>query len=363
MDAFSDVLRVIRLSGGVFLEAELTAPWCISGRISPDDCKPFLAAPRHVIAFHFIAAGGMRLPSGGEWRHRCARGGDRAAAAQRLSLFWQRLASRTSTGARDYSATSGRGLARIVYGGGGEKTQLLCGYLGCDAPFSPLLAALPKVLKLDVRTAPSGAWIESSFRFAASEIAAGRLGSTTVIAKLSELLFIEAVSQFVACLPAERRGWLAGLRDPQIGRALASLHSRPTEEWTAKSLAREVSMSRSAFAERFTALVGQPPMQYLALWRMHMAGARQLRGGAQQRGPDRVRDRLRIGGGVQSCVQAAVRRFARHLAQALRIGIHASRDLLPIFLAPSPGRGPFLLDDKLEILTSARADALSGRCA
>ena len=95
----------------------------------------------------------------------------------------------------------GSGLSRIRYGGGGAVTQLLCGYLGSDAPFSPLLSALPAVLKLDVRATASGAWIESSFRFAVSEIAAGRLGSTTVIAKLSELLFVEAVSQFVASLP------------------------------------------------------------------------------------------------------------------------------------------------------------------
>ena len=127
---------------------------------------------------------------------------------------------------------------------------------------------------LSLRATASGAWIESSFRFAASEIAAGRLGSTTVIAKLSELLFVEAVSQFVASLPAERRGWLAGLRDPQIGRALAALHARPTEPWTAETLALEVGMSRSVFAERFTSLVGQPPMQYLTLWRMHVAAQR-----------------------------------------------------------------------------------------
>jgi AraC-like DNA-binding protein len=134
------------------------------------------------------------------------------------------------------------------------------------------------VLKLDLRATASGAWIESSFRFAVSEIAAGRIGSATVITKLSELLFVEAVSQFVASLPAERRGWLAGLRDPQIGRALALLHARATDEWTAETLALEVGMSRSVFAERFTSLVGHPPMHYLALWRMHLA-AQQLREG------------------------------------------------------------------------------------
>jgi hypothetical protein len=123
------------------------------------------------------------------------------------------------------------GLARIEYGGGGEATQLVCGFLGCDTPFNPLLTALPTVLKPNVGITPSGAWIESSFRFAASEIAAGRLGSTTVLAKLSELLFVEAISQFVARLPVECRGWLAGLRNPQISRPPALLHARPMEEW------------------------------------------------------------------------------------------------------------------------------------
>jgi AraC-like DNA-binding protein len=278
VDAFSDVLRVTRLSGGVFLEANFTAPWCISGKVSSDDCKPFLEAPRHVIASHFVARGTMRLqPEAGDAID---------VSAGEIVLLPHNSAHTFGSELTPVPVPAGEiiqppldgGLARIVYGGGGAATQLLCGYLGCDTPFSPLLAALPAVLKLDVRSTPSGAWIESSFRFAASEIAAGRLGSTTVIAKLSELLFVEAVRQFVAGLPAERRGWLAGLSDLHVGKALAALHARPTEAWTAESLAIEVGMSRSVFAERFSSLVGQPPMQYLTMWRMHLA-AQQLREG------------------------------------------------------------------------------------
>jgi AraC-like DNA-binding protein len=274
VDALSDVLRVTRLSGGVFLEADFTAPWCISGKVSSDDCKPFLAAPRHVIASHFVAAGCMQLrPEGGDAIN--VRAGEIVLLPRNDAHSFGSELNLEPVPAREIIQPPQQGgLARIVYGGGGVATQLLCGYLGCDTPFSPLLSALPSVLKLNVRSTASGTWIESSFRFAAREIAAGRLGSTTVIAKLSELLFVEAVSQFVASLPAERRGWLAGLRDPQIGRALAALHARPTEEWTAESLALEVGMSRSVFAERFSSLVGQPPMQYLALWRLHMAAQR-----------------------------------------------------------------------------------------
>ncbi|NUU38988.1 AraC family transcriptional regulator [Pseudomonas sp. C2B4] len=278
LDALSDVLRVIRLSGGVFLEAEFTAPWCLSGRISAEDCKPFLAAPRHVIASHFVAEGHMQL--------RIEEGPPIEVRAGELILlprndvhtFGSDLGIAPMFARDAIQPPEVGGISRIKYGGGGEATQLLCGFLGSETPFSPLLSSLPSLLKLDVRATALGAWIESSFRFAVSEIAAGRVGSATVIAKLSELLFVEAVNQYVASLPAERRGWLAGLRDPHIGRALALLHARPTESWTAEALALEVGMSRSVFAERFTALVGQPPMQYLTLWRMHVA-AQQLREG------------------------------------------------------------------------------------
>jgi len=271
-------LRVIRLAGGVFLEAELTAPWCISGKLSSDDCTPFLVTPRHVIASHFVAAGHMQLR---------IEGGDTIdVRASELVLlphndahtFGSDLNVAPMPARQIIRPPQDGGISRIKYGGVGEVTQVLCGFLGSQTSFSPLLASLPPVLKLDVRATASGAWIESSFRFAVSEIAAGRVGSATVITKLSELLFVEAVSQFVASLPAEQRGWLAGLRDPQIGRALAVLHARPTEAWTAETLALEVGMSRSVFAERFTSLVGESPMHYLTLWRMQMA-AQHLREG------------------------------------------------------------------------------------
>ncbi|HEU4603630.1 MAG TPA: AraC family transcriptional regulator [Steroidobacteraceae bacterium] len=278
MDAFSDVLRVTRLSGGVFLEADFTAPWCINGKLSTNDCSPFVAAPRHVIASHFVASGSMQLRiEGGETID--VHAGQFVLLPHNDAHRFGSDVSVAPISARDViQPPQNGGISRIKHGGGGAPSQVLCGFLGAETPFNPLLSALPPLLKLDLRATASGAWIESSFRFAASEISAGRLGSATVIAKLSELLFVEAVTQFVSSLPAERRGWLAGLRDPQVGRALSLLHSRAMESWTAESLASEVGMSRSAFAERFTSLVGQPPMQYLTVWRMHLA-AQQLREG------------------------------------------------------------------------------------
>jgi AraC-like DNA-binding protein/mannose-6-phosphate isomerase-like protein (cupin superfamily) len=276
--ALSDVLRVVRLIGGVFLEAEFTAPWCISGRVSAEDCKPFQVTPRHVIAFHFVATGRMQLQIEGSDPVEARAGELLLLPHNDIHVFGSDLAVPVTPGHQLIQTASGGGIMRIRFGGGGEATQLLCGFLGSSISFSPLLSSLPRVLKLDVRATPSGAWIESSFRFAINEIAAGRAGSATVIAKLSELLFVEAVGQFVAGLPPERRGWLAGLRDPQIGRALAMLHERPTEPWTAEILAARVGLSRSVFAERFSVLVGESPMHYLTMWRMHVA-ALQLREG------------------------------------------------------------------------------------
>lgn len=274
VDVFSDVLRLMRLAGGVFLEAEFTAPWCISGKISAEHCKPFQVVPRHVIASHFVAEGRMQLRVDG-----CEKADVHAGELVLLPhndthTFGSDLDAAMVPAHQVMQPPQLGGLMHIRYGGGGESTKVLCGFLGTETSFAPLLTALPPLLKLNLRESASGAWMESSFRFAVSEIAAGRMGSTTVIAKLSELLFVEAVSRYVDTLPAERRGWLAGLRDPQIGRALALLHARPAHAWTAESLALEVGMSRSVFAERFVLLVGQPPMQYLTLWRMHMAANR-----------------------------------------------------------------------------------------
>jgi AraC-like DNA-binding protein len=275
MDALSDVLRVIRLAGGVFLEAHLTAPWCMKGRLSPEDCKAFQVAPRIVIATHYVASGKMQLQVDGEVMD--VHAGELVLLPHNdVHAFGSDVNVPPFSQPDEVKAKAAGEFSRIELGGGGEVTQLLCGYLGSDQPFGPLLSSLPKVLKLDVRATASGAWVESSFRFAVSQIAAGRVGSTTVIAKLSELLFVEAVSHYIAGLPEDKKGWLAGLRDPQIGQALSLMHAKPAKDWNAEALAAEIGMSRSGFAERFTTLVGQPPMQYLTYWRMQLA-AQKLR--------------------------------------------------------------------------------------
>jgi AraC-like DNA-binding protein len=162
----------------------------------------------------------------------------------------------------------------MVHGGGGAATRLVCGYVASDARSHPLLEALPSAFALDVKGKPGAEWVAASFRFAAQEVASGRVASETVLAKLSELLFVEAVRDYAETLPPDRKGWFAGLRDPVVGRALALIHARVSYPWTTEDLAAAVHLSRSAFAERFTQLVGVPPISYLTDWRMQLAAAR-----------------------------------------------------------------------------------------
>jgi AraC-like DNA-binding protein len=169
----------------------------------------------------------------------------------------------------------------LSYGGGGAKTRLICGFLACDDTLTnPVLSALPRMFKIDMRNDARSAWLESSLRLAAVEAAELRVGSAIVLGRLSELLFVEAVRRCVDSLPADRKGWLAGVSDRFVGRSLALMHAQPAHGWTVDELARKAGLSRSALAQRFTQLLGQPPMQYLARWRLQIA-AQALRDGAQ----------------------------------------------------------------------------------
>jgi AraC-like DNA-binding protein len=160
----------------------------------------------------------------------------------------------------------------INYGGNGpESVKLVCGFLACDAqPFNPLLDNLPRVIKVGAKGDESP-WLSQFIRLATIESADKRAGGESVLAKLSELMFIEVIRRHVAALPPEQLGWLAGLRDPSVGKSLSLMHGNPARNWTIEELARDVGVSRSVLAERFTELVGMPPIHYLAKWRMQIA--------------------------------------------------------------------------------------------
>jgi AraC-like DNA-binding protein len=276
MDALSDIFRVIRLTGGVFLEASFTAPWCISSRLSPDDCRPHLANTASVICFHYVISGRMHISLEGEETLHV--GGNTIVLVPRNDAHL--LASGPGLPPVDShllirTAPNGS-LASIEHGGGGEATRIVCGFVGSESQTHPVFSALPRLMTMNLNGKPGAEWIARSFQHAAYEVATGRPAADTVLAKLSELLFVEALREYADSLPAERTGWFAALRDPPICRALAHMHAHIAHPWTTEKLAAEAMLSRSAFAERFTQLLDVPPMTYLTRWRMLVA-ARQLR--------------------------------------------------------------------------------------
>jgi AraC-like DNA-binding protein len=298
MDAVSDVLRVVRLGGAVYLNGEFTAPWCVIGQTDGALCAGYLPRSERVVSYHLITEGNCwaRLAADPNSAIHVNAGellvvpqGETHILGSAPDLtpvpFGPLLASQLETAPGE--------VMKLSHGGGGTRTRTVCGFLACNETLSnPILSALPRIFKIDMRNDPRSAWLESSLQFATAEAAEWRAGSAIVLARLSELLFVEAVRRCIDALPADRKGWLAGVRDRFVGRALSMLHAQPAHSWTVDELARKVGLSRSALAQRFTDLLGQPPMQYLARWRLQVAaqelliGSKSLAAVAEQVGYD-----------------------------------------------------------------------------
>jgi AraC-like DNA-binding protein len=164
-----------------------------------------------------------------------------------------------------------QGLKLSRSGGGGEITKFVCGFMACEPRLSQVfLNGLPPVFKVSIRNDASGRWLENSIRFSVNEADVSRAGGEAVLAKLSEVLFVETLRVYIAHLPAEQTGWLAGARDPEVGKALALMHRNSAHPWTIASLAKEAGLSRSVLAERFRHYLNEPPMAYLTRWRLQL---------------------------------------------------------------------------------------------
>jgi AraC-like DNA-binding protein len=279
LDALSDVLRIVRLTGAVFLDAEFTAPWCVGEPSGVEVCVEHMPDAQHVVIYHLVTEGRCEASVRGGPAV-CAQGGDLIIipTGEEHSLGSD-LARPAVPGGRLVIQRGPDEVPQVRFGGGGEVTRMVCGYLACDASrFDTVLAALPRIMLVSMREGPGAQWLTSSIRFSLTEAAGQRAGAGTVLAKLSELMFVEAIRRHIESLPPGESGWLAGLRDRFVGKTLALIHSKPAHPWTVEELANTVGLSRSALADRFTGLVGQPPMQYLTRWRLQLA-ANLLRSG------------------------------------------------------------------------------------
>ena len=246
-DPLADVLRSLRLTGGVFLHADFTAPWSVRTRISAQEWRPYLSAPTQVIAYHVILAGTLTLTVEGEAPLE-VRAGEIVLLPRNDGHTLASAAGLSPVSARDMIIGSREsGLFRIAHGGGGPATHLVCGFLGSEDLNNPLLLSLPKALKIDMHRGASYDWIESSVRFAAGELAKGRLATSSVMSRLSECLLAEAIRHHAASRSDGETAGLKGLGDPHIGRVLALIHQDVAAHWSAETLAREAALSRSAF--------------------------------------------------------------------------------------------------------------------
>jgi len=254
------------------MQGQFVDPWCISVKVLPESCSPYLGDTAHVIPYHFIVEGHLQVRMEDGLQFELGPGDSVMFPHNDLHLLGSDVSRAPLPSGDIVEHPVEGGLDSIKLGEGGPRTRIICGFLGAEeVPRNPVVDALPAVLRLNARDHSSAEWIQSTFRYAAERIAAGRLGSEVVMSKLSELLFIEAIQHYTESLIGEEVGWLAGLKDRFVSRAMTLLHARIGEPWTPDDLARDVGLSRTALAARFYQVLGVSPMRYLTNWRMHVA--------------------------------------------------------------------------------------------
>lgn len=274
-DALSDVLRTVRLTGATFFDVVARNPWVAEQPTREMVLPKILPGAEHLISYHVITEGRCYAGIIGEEPIAVDAGevvvftrGDPHVMSSQPGMRAQPVTQEEV----DVATAGSLPFFRHVGDQGPASVKLVCGFLACDArPFNPLLDHLPPVIKAGNPGGGDANWLGQFIRLAQSESADKRAGGEGVLAKLSELMFIEVVRQYLETLPPEQAGWLAGLRDPFVGKALSLMHGSAARDWTLEDLAKEVALSRSALAERFADLVGMPPMHYLAKWRMQIA--------------------------------------------------------------------------------------------
>jgi AraC-like DNA-binding protein len=281
-DVLSEVLSAVRLTSSVFFDVTAASPWVAEAPPSAQIADAIKPGAQHAIEYHVLIRGScwISVVDGAPFEPVQLQEGDIAViphgephvvssapnmrAQPELAIF--RLPQQESD--RPFKLRTGSG--------GPDDAHLMCGFFICDVrPFNPLLDALPRFMRIGRGISDATDALSQHFvRLASLEATDKRAGAQSVINKLSELMFIEAIRTHMNELSSEKTGWLAGLRDPLVGRALALLHGDPARPWSLDELAQKAGASRSALGGRFTHLMGYPPMQYLTRWRMQLAAKR-----------------------------------------------------------------------------------------
>ncbi len=272
MDALSEILRGVVLKGALYFNAEFSAPWGFRTPATAELAQLLTPGAPHLMIYHFLIEGSGIVRLDGDREIALTAGdvivvthGDPHEMCSAVDVA-PKLSDEMQAKLRAHDFTT------MQSGGGGDVARFVCGFMVCDPLLcSPILRSLPPAFKVNLRTDRAGHWLENALLHLVEEASSGRAGSEAVLAKMSEALFVDTLRRYFASLPEEEVGWLAAARDPIIGKSLMLLHSRTAHPWTIAELATEVGSSRSAFVERFSRYLAEPPMAYLMRWRLQLA--------------------------------------------------------------------------------------------
>ena len=275
-DQLSDLLATVHLSGTVLFRAELGEPWAVAVPEARDLASLLPFPTEHVVPFHLVDEGRcwIELDQG----QRVSLGPGEAVLLPHgaAHLLGAGGAARVAPVGTLLPRPPWPDTPRLRHGGQGAPTRIVCGFVHCEELlFNPFLGGLPALLHARPGADPAARWLETTLRYTAHEAARADPGARSTLPRLTELMFVEVLRHHMRTLRGGEVGWLAAATDPILGQALGRLHQAPAAPWTVDALARQVGVSRTVLAERFAARLGQPPMRYLARWRLQI-GARLL---------------------------------------------------------------------------------------
>lgn len=278
MDPLSDLLRVVRLDGAYFYAIEAAEPWRVETMAARELTPRIMPSSEHLISYHILTEGGCFGGLVGEEQVELTAGDVIVFPHGDPHVMSSGRGGRA--GLNILTSAPARFPFKLQLGDPGPRvSSFVCGFLGCDRrPFNPLLEALPRRMHM---RGMSNAWLGNFIPQLSEESRLGRAGAGSVLTRLAELMFIEVLRRYLDDLPPGQTGWLAGLRDEVVSRVLTLIHARPAHPWTLAELAREAASSRTSLTKRFGLLMGQPPMQYLAQWRMQVAASLLMQSGAK----------------------------------------------------------------------------------
>ena len=287
-DALSEVLAAVHLSGSIFFEVTAKSPWVAEAPPAARIAPQVAPGAQHAIEYHVVTAGSCWISLVGDNATEPVKlnEGDIVVVPHGDPHVVSSAPGMRAEPNLEVYGKPGEHVAvpfQLQTGGDGpSETRLICGFFSCDVrPFNPLLESLPRFMRFGRDSLASHSLLDEFIRFATAEMGNKRAGSQSVLNRLSELMFVEIIRLYMDQLEGSNTGWLAGLRDPLVGRALTLLHARPSHAWTLEQLASEAAASRSVLADRFNDLVGYPPIQYLTRWRMQIAARRLMDPGAR----------------------------------------------------------------------------------